>query len=34
MLKHWAALSAGLAEPTRKRRSQEEILLEAAETLI
>jgi hypothetical protein len=28
MLKHWAEISAGLAEPPRQRKSQEEVFLE------
>jgi hypothetical protein len=34
MLKHWGGISAGLAEPPRRRKSQEDRLLEADETLI
>jgi len=34
MLKHWGAISAGLAEPPRERKSQEEIFVESEETLI
>jgi len=34
MLKHWEGISAGLAEPPRRRKSQEELLLEAEEILI
>jgi len=32
MLKHWGEISAGLAEPSRQRKRQEEILLECEET--
>jgi hypothetical protein len=31
MLKHWGKISDGLAEPPRRRKSQEELLLEAEE---
>jgi hypothetical protein len=34
MLKHWGGISAGLAEPPRRRKSQEELLLEAEEMLV
>jgi hypothetical protein len=34
MLKHWGGISAGLAEPPRQRKSQEELLLEAEEMLV
>jgi hypothetical protein len=33
MLKHWEGISAGLAEPPRRRMSQEDLLLEAEEIL-
>ena len=33
-LNHWGRISAGLAEPLRKRKSQEEILLEIEEESI
>jgi hypothetical protein len=31
MLKHWGGISAGLAESPRRRKSQEDLLLEAEE---
>jgi hypothetical protein len=34
MLKHWEGISVGLAEPPRRRKSQEDLLLEAEETLL
>jgi hypothetical protein len=34
MLKHWEGISAGLAEPPRRRKPQEKLLLEAEEILI
>jgi hypothetical protein len=34
MLEHWERISAGLAEPPRQRKSQEELLLEAEEILL
>jgi len=33
MLKHWGGISAGLAEPPRRRKSQENLLLETEEML-
>jgi hypothetical protein len=33
MLKHWEGISADLAEPLRRRKSQEDLLLEAEEIL-
>jgi hypothetical protein len=34
MLKRWDGISAGLAEPPRRRKSQEELLLEAEEMYV
>jgi len=34
MLKHWGGISAGLAEPPRRRKAQEDLLLEAEERLM
>ena len=34
MLKHWGRISAALAEPPRRRKSQEDLLLEAEEILV
>jgi len=34
MLQQWGEISTGLAEPPRKRKSQEEILLDAEEILL
>jgi len=34
MYKHWEEISAGLAEPPRRRKSQEDLLLEAEEIFL